>query len=568
MPINYPTFLKEVDQLTSRFSTDTLKLFIHDIARTTPENNRQQFLAKLNDYCKSAKEAYIDEKEEEITLDNQINTIYNVLDEIQTGKRELKSEYNLEWDGWYDDDIYEYNFSDPNDILDAVSTAIELLHKCLDHEQYEKGAQLALILSFLKVQVSGDYRDGTLGIKDLIWFKLLNIDLDKVAKEALYLAYIGNKKQDRAETMLAIMDNFNFYSFSIEEILKNGSNKIKNNNLKSFLPFWIEALAKRPEIKTDKLLEEAQNLQQNPKAVLDNASRYAESHPILYRNILAKGNTVPKEMLLIGLRALKEVPINYRMRSSIANLTAKYALEMQKQETAEYCWLEAFRSSPTVANYFQIRLQSQNWEDYSNKVRDIYSSYYDSKDSCYKKEQIALMFFEERFDEIINKFMNAGDGIGWSFTFMKEGIALMLLLLNSGKTSFPGLSEMIKIAIDGCSFKVDSYSEKESLNSKPSVSAKFSEYFKSWKAQIVLPKNIDELWLEKIKQWLTLRISAIMSNNRRNSYEECAAFVAAYGEVLESRGESGEKTRIMQQYKMNYSKRHAFHKALRKFGMN
>ena len=75
--------------------------------------------------------------------------------------------------------------------------------------------------------------------------------------------------------------------------------------------------------------------------------------------------------------------------------------------------------------------------------------------------------------------MNAGDGIGWSFTFMKEGIALMLLLLNSGKTSFPGLSEMIKIAIDGCSFKVDSYSEKESLNSKPSVSAKFSEYFKS-----------------------------------------------------------------------------------------
>ena len=181
MPINYPTFLKEVDQLTSRFSTDTLKLFIHDIARTTPENNRQQFLAKLNDYCKSAKEAYIDEKEEEITLDNQINTIYNVLDEIQTGKRELKSEYNLEWDGWYDDDIYEYNFSDPNDILDAVSTAIELLHKCLDHEQYEKGAQLALILSFLKVQVSGDYRDGTLGIKDLIWFKLLNIDLDKVA---------------------------------------------------------------------------------------------------------------------------------------------------------------------------------------------------------------------------------------------------------------------------------------------------------------------------------------------------------------------------------------------------
>lgn len=65
MPINYPIFLKEVSKLASRCNADTLRLFIYEIARTTPENNREQFLAKLNSFCESAKEAYIDEKEME-----------------------------------------------------------------------------------------------------------------------------------------------------------------------------------------------------------------------------------------------------------------------------------------------------------------------------------------------------------------------------------------------------------------------------------------------------------------------------------------------------------------------
>ena len=534
MSINYPTFLKEVDQLTSECNADTLKLFIHEIARTTPENNRQQFLSKLNDFCKSSEETCFGEKENETSLDNQINYVLNALEEIQEGNLELECEINEEWDDWYDEAGKEYNFSDPDNILDYVSLTIDLLHKCLDHEKYEKGTKLAIMLSDLTIHVSGEYLGEPIRIRDLIYYKLLDIDFEKIEKEALYLACIGSKEQDRAETMLTIMDNFGFYSISLEEILTMGPKEI---DLKSFLPFWIDALANKPAATTDKLLVEAQNMLQNKNAVLDIASHYAESHPILYRNILFRGNANanPDEMILIGIRALKEVPINRRMRSSIANLTAKYALEVKKQETAEYCWLEAFRSSPTVANYFQIRLQSQNWKDYSNEVRCIYSSYYDSKDSSYQNQLAALMFFEERFDEMIDRYMDAGDGIGWSSTFMKEGIALLLLLLYSGDLSLPGISEMIEMAVYGCSFSIDSYAEKVSLDSRSLALTKFYEYFKSWKKQIVLQKEIDKLWLEKIKQWLALRVSAIMNANRRNYYEECAAFVAAYGEVLESK---------------------------------
>ncbi len=58
-----------------------------------------------------------------------------------------------------------------------------------------------------------------------------------------------------------------------------------------------------------------------------------------------------------------------------------------------------------------------------------------------------------------------------------------------------------------------------------------------------------------------------MSENRRNYYDECASFVAAFGEVLESRGIPGAKAKLMEEYRSKYSRRRAFHDLLRAYGM-
>ena len=57
-----------------------------------------------------------------------------------------------------------------------------------------------------------------------------------------------------------------------------------------------------------------------------------------------------------------------------------------------------------------------------------------------------------------------------------------------------------------------------------------------------------------------------MSENRRNYYGECAAYIAALGEVRESLGEAGAKQRIMTDYKEKYSRRNAFRAELRGYG--
>ena len=563
--MNYPNFLKKVDQLTSASDVDSLRSFIHEIARTIPESNRQRFLATLDRFSSVSADKPISE-EVDACLTVQVDSLLKALEEIQTGDRELESEYNEEWDDWQDEAEDAYRFSDPDNLLDDIAAAVKALHQCLDQEEYAKGADLAKALSELTVHVTGDCDDEEMGIRGLAAYDLLDVDLEKTIKEAVYLTCTGTQEAGRAEAMLEILDQFGDYSISLEDILQAGSDEIA---LDSLLPSWIEALAKRPARKTDWLLAEAQNMLQDKKAVLDNASRYAESHPILYHNILRTGidDASPEEMLQIGLRAMKEVPASHSIRSGISLLTAKYALAAQNRQTAETCWMEAFRTSPTVENYLRLRLESRQWENFADDAREIYTACYESKSSWEQKPLAALMFFDEQFEKMTARFMKAGKGIGWSSTFMKEGIALMLLLLDSGAENRPGMSAMRDKAIYACSFKSDSYCEGTDLEPGTPTAVLFRDCFQRWKNDVELPESVCESWLKKIDKWVALRVSAIMDANRRNYYGECAAFVAAYGEVLESRGKPGEKARIMQQYKMEYSRRRAFHDELRKFGM-
>ena len=58
-----------------------------------------------------------------------------------------------------------------------------------------------------------------------------------------------------------------------------------------------------------------------------------------------------------------------------------------------------------------------------------------------------------------------------------------------------------------------------------------------------------------------------MEANRRNYYNDCAVYVAALGEVLESRGMKNARQNMLLTYKQNYPRRRAFHDELRRWGM-
>jgi len=97
--------------------------------------------------------------------------------------------------------------------------------------------------------------------------------------------------------------------------------------------------------------------------------------------------------------------------------------------------------------------------------------------------------------------------------------------------------------------------------------ALFSDILKNWKKEVCLSGNDSALWMERIDHWIEWRVEGIMNANKRNYYGECASFIAALGEVQESRGVTKGKELIMERYRAAYSRRRAFRDELCLYGM-
>jgi hypothetical protein len=165
------------------------------------------------------------------------------------------------------------------------------------------------------------------------------------------------------------------------------------------------------------------------------------------------------------------------------------------------------------------------------------------------------------------KGMKSDKALGWSSTFMKEGMAFMLLLLFEGSTLPEGLCEMRQRVMSAGNFSARDFYRGTDKSDYKSDREEFQAIFDAWKATVVLPEAERKVWLGKIVSWMSKRTQAIMENNTRNYYAECASYIAAIGEVQQSRGEANAKAIIMEEYRQEYSRRRAFHAELRNFGM-
>ena len=88
-----------------------------------------------------------------------------------------------------------------------------------------------------------------------------------------------------------------------------------------------------------------------------------------------------------------------------------------------------------------------------------------------------------------------------------------------------------------------------------------------WKKTISFSGEEKRRYLDWIKGLLTMRVKGIMEGNHRKYYGECAEYIAALGEAVESTGVVNGKQILMMEYKDMYSRRSAFHRELRQYGM-
>ena len=178
----------------------------------------------------------------------------------------------------------------------------------------------------------------------------------------------------------------------------------------------------------------------------------------------------------------------------------------------------------------------------------------------------SLRFLNGQFMEEVRNSMNVKEALGWSGTFMKEGLALYSLLLYEGSGFAKGIKKMQQDSMVALQFTKESYQKGLATDFSQNDLELFENCFAQWKKTVQINDEDKEKIICHMEKVIEKRVDGIMKANRRNYYGECAAFIAALGEIKESRGEKGAKQKIMQHYASEYPRRSAFRAELAAYG--
>ena len=601
--MNFTQFLKAVDQAAAAMSKEQLAEFIHETARTLPENQREDFLAEMLLFA-GGKETHIcpepskADQEAAADFEQKRSFLRTRLERMESGELCLEGSLNPEYDDWYSSAEEEFLYSDPEGVLDIIEEACRFVHQCVDCEEYQAACELTGILIGLDIMVGGEYQEYTdepININDLKSYHLGNVDYRTLVIDAARAAYCASALSERADELYITLMNSGRRDITLEMILQGGR---ELPEIDAFLPLWIEHLGRMTGSSAGKLLQEALELADDGEQLLANARKYCGEHPELYEQYLTanQGKTDADSLLAVGTEALEAIEKKYLVRSRIALLTSRTALEQDRPELAETCWLEAFRSDTRVVNYLRLLMECRDFSNVREAAAQIYRETCSQlrKDSYFlptagggRENQLnptqayLLAFLGGEFDYVRERAMNATNSLGWSASFMKCGLAAFLLLLTEDgslpqdaaqqggelKTMKPGAREMLRRIVAAAGFDKSEYEKGTLRLIEESNEGWFLTCWNHWKRTVPLSREQREALLEWAEGLVTKRVQGIMEGNHRNYYGECAAYIAALGESRESGGEPNGKQATMAKYMEAYNRRSAFRQVMRGYGM-
>lgn len=578
--MNLIKFLKLVDKEIEKMTVEEKENFLHEYARTLPENQREKFLKALREVqqpeeSKRNMQDWTDKKKAEI--EKEIAVLKKQLKLINSAELMLDSEYNWEYDEWHNSDVEEFIYSDPNGILKIIENACMMVHKCVDWEFYKEASGLADLLLELEIEAEGAYGEcmwEPMQLADLAEKELLDYPIKKLILDAMYAVYHITKEKKRPEEIYRLITNNT--AIRLQDFLQMGSRELED--WKTFLEQWIAFLGIKCEREVERYLIEAIDMVNDFEKEWEYARMYKEYHPVLYKKLFEKKEYRNREQELfeVGKEALSHIQVKYVVRSRIALFMAEMYGKHGREEMQEKCWFEAYRSDTDAVNYLRLVCESKNALQYKQETSKIYKQMFQSQDKfvyAVELNQIdvtayyILAFLHGDFTKVLDEGMNCREALGWSSNFMKQGIALFLLYLYQGENLQSGGNEMCRRLISDMRFSIEKYNTGLTVAVKADDMAYFCVLLKKWKTQVSISQEECQKIISRLEKWIELRVVGIMENNRRNYYGECAAFIAALGEVKESFGEFGTKERIMEKYKSAYPRRSAFHQELRKYGM-
>lgn len=578
--MNLTNFLKQTDAVTAQCSTEQLIAFIHEIGRVLPEGSREDFLKRLK---AAGGEIPNKDNAKKPDFNEMYELVRNNLKIIDSQEVTIEAILNEEYDDWYNDSSEEFYYEDNSGISDMLAEACDFVRTCMDVERYKEGFEIGKQMFQMEILCISEYGDEEFSLNDMVYHELLQYDLKQLGLNTAYCAYHTEPLKKRPETLYGTIVNAGRNEITLEAIMQHGDEELPD--FQKFLVLWITYLGDKTGRDADRLILEAVNLLNDVPQAVRYAEKYVAVHPGLFLNIL-ENEKYADAGISIGIEAMRIMPKKYIMRSRVALKTAEYIIEEGKNlSLLENCYFAAYESDTSALNYIRVLLNGYGDEKKREELKKVFmalsvhksdNSYSMFERSCSYSEReenkpdsnmiLLLKFLDGQFSDVLMKGLNKSEALGWTGTFMKQGIALYLLYLYEGQGIGRGISAMAVIVKNAMSFSADEYRKGTQELNAVNENDLFYDLFFKWKSMVQMEPDVRTSAIKRITGLIVKRTEGIMNANRRNYYGECAAYIAALGEVQESLGNTGAKQRIMTSYKDKYSRRSAFRAELKNYG--
>ena len=150
---------------------------------------------------------------------------------------------------------------------------------------------------------------------------------------------------------------------------------------------------------------------------------------------------------------------------------------------------------------------------------------------------------------------------------MKCGLSVFLLLLLESEKLDVGCNALLKKVEYEVEFKIKDYQNGLVDIHTEEDNEWFWKCFYHWKNTVAIKEEEKEKYLHRMEKLIERRVKAIVEGNHNTYYAECAIYIAALGEVKESRGDKEGKQKVLRKYKSAYPRRRGLHRELRAYGM-
>jgi hypothetical protein len=513
-------------------------------------------------------------------VDEKMLLIRNWMGKIDQRELYLNTEEYEDYSSGYWDSEWITEYYDNQEIGNIILSVLQFAKDCVDDRRYQDAMFIYRWIWEMSIGTDCEWEEECVDLETLVGNDVLHTDLEQVALLTLYTDYQLQKPEKRAEVIYSYFTRSIFGSLHIEDIFRVGKENLNEEG--RFWKDWISLLENKTGDVEARLLREAIVYYEGADALQKIAEKNSRIHPSLYLAVLDEyeKNHNYVQMEVTGEAALERIDEKLRIRSDIAQKAA-YASSClgHKSEMIKFCW-ECFRADSTDKNYLRLFGMQEMAEQYGIRGKEVLNGRIkgNTRQSVYNQElnqniigdyqYYKLCFYTGNFKKVKDVSKNPKGSLGWSNSFIHDGIRMFLLYLYEDSlpskaatavANYIGFQEDKDLS-HTLSFENDII--EESRKYKIGV---FWNYFQRWKQYFPMKEEEKEKYFNWAEPIVYGRADAIVSGQYRKYYEEVAGLLAMVAEIKMSRGNQNSKKEIFMTYKKKFPRHSSFQAEMKKY---